>query len=450
MTEPIDTRPNILYIFTDQQSATMMSCAGNAYLETPAMDSLAADGVRFERAYCTNPVCLPSRFSMMTGRMPSIIDVRSNNHRHVDAVPEEIRATGLGWLLREAGYDTAYGGKVHLPRMTPEDLGFDVITGDERDGLAEACASYIREDRERPFLLVASFINPHDICYMAIRDFAEADIQKRILERGETELAALDEALQIPEGISREAFFETRCPPLPDNFEPQQDEPEAIRELQAQRPFKQSARRTWGEARWRMHRWAYCRLTERVDAQIGHVLDALRASGKVENTVVVFSSDHGDMDGAHRMEHKTAFYEEACRVPLIVSQPGTTPAGAVDETHLVSNGLDLIPTFCDYAGIEPPEDLQGVSFRPLAEGRASATWRGVLPIEGEFGRALVTERYKYALYDRGEHREQLLDLKARPLEMRNAAYDADKRDVLAELRAAYLAYYGSDADPIPA
>jgi choline-sulfatase len=445
MPDLTDTRPNIVYIFTDQQSATMMSCAGNDDLETPAMDSLAAEGVRFERAYCGNPVCLPSRFAMMTGKMPSVIDVRSNDHRHVDAVPDEIQAGGLGWLLRDAGYDVAYGGKVHLPRMTPEDIGFDVLTGNERDGLADACASYIREARDRPFLLVASFINPHDICYMAIRDFAEADIQKRILARGETELAALDEALQIPEGVSREAFFETLCPPLPDNFEPQQDEPEAIRDLQAQRPFKRSARQNWSEERWRMHRWAYCRLTERVDAQIGQVLEALRESGQAENTVVIFSSDHGDMDGAHRMEHKTAFYEEACRIPLIVSQPGTTPAGAVDDTHLVSNGLDLIPTLCDYAEIDPPADLEGVSFRAPAEGRMPSAWREVLPIEGEFGHALVTDRYKYALYDSGEHREQLLDLEERPLEMRNAAQDADKQEVLDRLRAAYRAYFGLEA-----
>jgi choline-sulfatase len=419
----------------------MMSCAGNPYLETSAMDSLAEAGVRFERAYCTNPVCLPSRFSMMTGRMPSAIGVRSNDHQHVERVPEAILRSGLGWLLRNAGYDVGYGGKVHLPRMTPEDVGFDVITADQRDGLAEACASYVREDRDRPFFLVASFINPHDICYMAIRDFAEADVQKRILARGQTELARLDEALEIPEGVSREAFFETLCPPLPENFEPQQDEPAAIRELQAQRPFKRSARAQWSEARWRMHRWAYCRLTERVDAQIGRVLDALRESGKAEDTVVIFTSDHGDMDGAHRMEHKTAFYEEACRVPLIVSKPGTTPAGRIDATHLVSNGLDLIPTLCDYAGIEAPPELQGMSFRPLAEGKAPDAQRDLLPIEGEFGRALVTERYKYALYDRGEHREQLLDLEERPLEMRNAAHDPDKQAVIERLREAFLRYY---------
>ncbi len=456
MPETTDSRPNILYIFTDQQSATMMSCAGNPYLETPAMDSLAAEGVRFERAYCTNPVCLPSRFSMMTGRMPGVIDVRSNDHRHVDVIPDEILNSGLGWLLRNAGYDTAYGGKVHLPRMTPEDIGFDVITRDERDGLAEACASYIREDRDKPFLLVASFINPHDICYMAIRDFAEAEVQKRIVARGQVPAARLDEALQTPDGVSREMFFETLCPPLPENFEPQKDEPEAIRELQAQRPFKRSARARWSEKQWRMHRWAYCRLTERVDAQIGRVLDALRESGKAKNTVVIFTSDHGDMDGAHRMEHKTAFYEEACRIPLIVSQPGTTSAGTVDETHLVSNGLDLIPTLCDYAGIkspaglEPPLDLRGRSFRPLAQGLQPTEWREVLPIEGEFGRALVTDRYKYALYDRGEHREQLMDLEARPLEMRNAAHDADKQTVLDQLRAAYLRHHGPESGPVTA
>ena len=131
-------------------------------------------------------------------------------------------------MLRRAGYETAYGGKVHLPKMTPADLGFDVISADEREGLADACAQFISQERDHPFFLVASFINPHDICYMAIRDFAETDHEHRLLQTSPAEIAALDAALEQPAGVSEESFFADHCPPLPQNFEIQRDEPEAI------------------------------------------------------------------------------------------------------------------------------------------------------------------------------------------------------------------------------
>jgi choline-sulfatase len=441
-TAPPD-RPNLLFILTDQQNAQMLSCAGNRYLHTPAMDSLAAEGVRFERAYCTDPLCVPSRFSLMTGRMPSAIGLRGNNARHIEDVPEEIQQQGLGWLLRDAGYEVAYGGKEHLPRMRATDLGFEYITDDERDELARVCADFVRRPHDRPFFLVASFINPHDICYMAIRDQGESDLSKLLIEKGELPRAELDAALRLPEGVDRETFLAEVCPPLPPNFEPQQDEPEALRMMQAARPFKQKARQRWSEEQWRLHRWAYARLTERVDGQIGQVLDALRESGQAENTVVIFTSDHGDMDAAHRMEHKTAFYEEACRIPLLVAQAGTPPAGVVDREHLVSNGLDLLPTLCDYAGVAPPAGLRGHSIRPLAEGRTPsgwrtpAGWRTSVPIESPYGYAVVTQRYKYALYDEDAHREQLLDLEEEPPEMRNAAHDPANQEILQRMRAIF-------------
>lgn len=431
MTQP--TRPNILFIFTDQQSAPMMSCAGNRYLHTPAMDSLADQGVRFQRAYCTNPMCTPSRFSLMTGRMASEIALRNNQPASIPSIPRHILQNGLGWLLRKAGYETAYGGKVHLPKMSPQDLGFEYICEDERDGLADACARFISQKRDDPFFLVASFINPHDICYMAIRDFAETESERRLIETGAAELAALDAALRLPAGVDEDAFFADHCPPLPANYAIQIDEPEAVRLMQARSPFKRKAREQYDERRWRLHRWAYCRLTERVDRQIGRVLAALRASGQVENTLVVFTSDHGDMDAAHRMEHKTVFYEEAARIPLILAWPGVTVARGVDA-HLVSNGLDLLPTLCDYAGAETPADVAGVSLRPLAEGNPPQSWRAALPVESEIGRMIVTDRYKYMMYDEGMHREQLIDLVADPGETRNAAVDPAQQNRLPSLR----------------
>ena len=435
MAKPLSDKPNILLILTDQQSAHMMSCAGNAHLRTPAMDSLAARGRRFGRAYCTDPVCVPSRFSLMTGRMPGEIGLRSNSSRHIEEIPATILESAAGWPLREAGYDTAYAGKVHLPKgTTAEQIGFTYITSDERDECAEVCADYLLREHARPFFLVASFINPHDICYMAIRDSRQTNMEQRLVGKGRREIEALDRALRLPEGIDEEEFFAGHCPPLPPNFEPQEDEPEAIQRLIEQRPFRLNARRTWTERRWRLHRLAYARLTERVDGQIGRLLEALGKSGREDDTLVIFTSDHGDMDSSHRMEHKTAFYEEACRVPLVVAGPGIGPGADGDDEHLVSNGLDLLPTLCDYAGIQRPEAPFGRSIRPFLEGRTNGPWRTHLPIESEIGRMVVTERFKYMLYDEGRAREQLMDLRADPHEMRNAAADPHLLDVLADHR----------------
>ena len=426
--------PNILLILTDQQNFRMMSCAGNPYLRTPAMDSLAETGVRFDRAYCTNPVCVPSRLSLMTGRMPSHIDLRSNDASHMDSVPPEVRNKGIGWALREAGYETLYGGKVHLPHMGAEDVGFDVLTPDCRDVLASECADYLSGDHRRPFFMVASFVNPHDICYMAIRDHMATDSARSLVDRAERELAELGAALEIPEGVDREEFFEKLCPPLPPNHRPQQDEPEAIQGIREQRPFKDNAYRNWSEERWRMHRWAYCRLTERADEHIGRVLNALRESGHEEDTLVIFTSDHGDMDSAHGMEHKTTLYEEAVHKPLLLSWKGHAPAGVGDGEHLISNGLDILPTVWDYAGVKLPPDLPGRSLRPLISAEGAGDWRECVKVESEFGRMVCSGRYKYELYDSGANREQLIDLERDPDEMRNMAEEPEYAEVLAEHR----------------
>lgn len=437
-------QPNIVFILTDQQNSLMMSCAGNRHVHTPAMDSLAAEGVRFDRAYCTNPVCVPSRFSLMTGRMPSAIGMLSNRTAHIDAIPEPLKKGGLGYLMRKAGYDAAYAGKVHLPKMSATDVGFDYICPDEREDLAIACSEFISKKRRRPFFLVASFINPHDICYMALRDFSQTESEQSLVGRGSVACETLDASLARPDGVDDASFFTEHCPPLPPNFEPHDDEPEIIRLMLEQRPFRKKCRDAWSEKRWREHRWAYARLTEMVDRQISRVLDALADSVHAHRTVVVFTSDHGDMDAAHRMEHKSTLYDEACRIPLIIRPPGGLAHGRVDRTHLVSNGLDLVPTFCDWAGMAPPSELTGMSLRQLVEDDSHVSWRQSVPVESAIGRAIVTKRFKYSLYDYGASREQLIDLDSDPYEQRNALNDAEHRQQVERLRNLFQATFGSE------
>jgi len=428
---PPGPRPNVLFVMTDQQHAGMMSCTGNEWLHTPAMDRLAASGVRFERAYCCNPICVPSRFSLQTGRFPSAAGIRHNGDAGRAAVTDAMMEQCLGRLFRDAGYETVYGGKVHLPSRMNEmsGMGYRYLSRDRRQGLAGACAEFIRGAHERPFFLFASFINPHDICYMAINEFRRS--------RGEAPLDNEDsrvcEALLAPvrEGGDIDAFVEANCPPLPANHEVPEGEPDCIAEKYAPPgSFLAYVRGNWTERDWRLHRWAYARLTEMVDGEIGTVLDAIHEAGLERETLVVFTSDHGDMDSAHRLEHKAVPYEESARVPLVMSWPGMIREGAVDAAHLVSNGLDLLPTLCDYAGIGTPEGLHGASLRPVAEGKQVPEWREFVVSEGQNGRMLRTGRYKYCIYDSGEHREQLIDLEEDPGEMKNLAGLAGYGDVL--------------------
>jgi arylsulfatase A-like enzyme len=438
-------RPNIIYIYTDQQSASMMSCAGNRWLKTPAMDYIAANGIRFTRAYTTNPVCSPARVSLLTGRFPgSFNDNKGRPAREnvgacrIGRLSDEVRNTTIAAFLKEAGYDLAFGGKRHLPPvLNPTALGFDYICQDEREELANETAKYIKGKHDKPYFMVVSLINPHDICYMAIRDFASTESEKRLVRNGRKECAALDRALKMPAGVSEDEFYEEHCPPVPPNIEVQKDEPKAVASLINRRKFRRLARQAYTDRQWRHHRWAYCRLTEFVDSEVQTILDALKQSGQEKNTLVIFSSDHGDMDAAHRMEHKTALYEEAANIPFMAMWKGHIPTGQVDDRHLVSNGLDLLPTVCDYAGIRGVADPRGKSLRPLFEG-GQGKWRHTLGVESEIGRMVVSnDKLKYIRYDVEANEEQLLDLDQDPYETTHFTDDPKYAPRLTKLRESF-------------
>lgn len=440
------SHPNIILIVTDQQSAHMMSCEGNRWLNTPTMDYIANSGIRFERAYSTNPVCSPARIGLMTGRFPGYF--RSSNGTQprenggataIKEIPREVEDTHIAAFLKKAGYELAYSGKSHLPRpLSPGQLGFNVLSGDPRDTGAQACADFIKQEHQRPYYLWVNFINPHDICYFAINDYRfDSQTQPRKGAGGIANKLLL-EAMKLPEGVGEDAFFAQYCPPLPLNYEPQDNEPVAVARLLDERPFKRRARETYTDRDWRLHRWAYHRLTERVDCQIQMVLDAVRQNGQEENTIIILTSDHGDMDASHRMEHKTTLYEQSARVPFLVMHKGTATGGRVDETHLVSSGLDLLPTVCDYAGIpDAKADPRGRSLRPIIEGRTVNDWRQTLGVESQIGRMVVGDRVKYIRYDFGKVQEQLLDLKKDPGETRHFTDDPEYAGLLNRLRTSY-------------
>jgi choline-sulfatase len=148
-------------------------------------------------------------------------------------------------------------------------------------------------------------------------------------------------------------------------------------------------------------------------------MDALKKSGLDKNTIVIFTSDHGDHDASHKLEHKTIFYQEAINIPFLVSYPWMKQKGVVDSTHLVNNGLDLLPTLCDFAGIQPPSDITGHSVVPLTRQDKTISWPAHIFLETEIGFLIHTGKYKYEIDDIGKNREMFVDLKSDPGETIN-------------------------------
>ena len=396
-------RPNILFIITDQHHARMLSSAGNPYLKTQALDSMAKSGIRFSRAYVTNPVCVPSRISMATGMMAGRFGVGMRA-----TIPKKVSDNSLGKLIKSGGYDTFYGGKVHMPpSLVPLKAGYDEFCKDQRDELPGACIEFMTRKRDKPFFAVASFINPHDICF--------AYNARQPNRKGKP---LVDKLYQEAQALPAD-----KLPPLPKNSEIPEREPDAIEatmKVTAVTPAK-LIRKDYNERDWRNYRWIYCRLTERVDAQIGQLLDALKKNGLEKNTLVIFTSDHGDMDGSHRLASKNVFYENSVGVPFIMQYKGVIPAGVVDNKSLISNGLDVLPTLCDYAGVSVPNYLLGRSLRPLAENQEDNARRPYVVAENNTGRMIRSDHYKYCVYKSGKIRESLVDLQADPGEMKNLA-----------------------------
>jgi len=412
----------------------MMSCTGNRYVKTPAADYLAENGVRFEKAYSPNPVCVPARTSMMTGWLPDAHGVRRNSHTSSFNKKHNYKETNIAAQLKRVGYHTAYGGKTHLPKeLDPNVLGFEVMSTGRKMDLSEDAVEFIKRKHDQPYYLVLSYINPHDICY-----FFRTDLGKRH--------ALVEELRAKAKGIPN--FYESeQCPPLLPNSEPQADEPSAY---QAMKQITLDNKKNITEEEWRLSRWMYARMTEIVDAEIKVVLDALEETGQEENTVVIFSSDHGDNEGAYRLHGKSTFNEQSIRIPFIVmDKGGAQKAGTVDDTHLVLNGLDLLPTVLDYAGVPGAKgDPRGRSVRPLVEGK-EVPWRDHVGVESAFGRMVMNDRFKYIEYDIDRKTEvRLRDMKHDPHEKTHCTNAPERASDLESMKAVLDRWFPEPGSPI--
>jgi choline-sulfatase len=400
---------NILLILTDQQHIDTIAAAGCKYVNTPAMDKLVKRGVSFTESYTNNPVCSPARSAILTGRTSSETGVYTNGK----SIRKDIPNLGQ-WFTQNSGYETVYAGKWHIPRgFTQFIRGFKVINsgiggqGNVGDtSTSHACCGYLQNrSKQKPLLMVASFLQPHDICEWL---------------RLNTETPDKLEYPQIADQL----------PPLPDNFEFDTNEPETIKR---KRRSNEAAKGNWTPEHWRYYRWSYYRHIEFVDAEIGRILDTLEDFGYLNDTLIILTSDHGEGMAHHHMVRKSSLYDEAAKVPLVLSWPGRIPANRRDRKHLVS-GLDIVPTICDYASIKTPPDMRGRSLRAVLESKSADSHEYIVSeVSSNTGRMVRTQGYKYIAY-KDDACEQLFDMKKDPGETKNLAASSKYESILKEHR----------------
>ena len=470
-----EKRPNVLWICTDQQRYDTIGALGYAGVSTPNFDRLAAQGVAFRRAYCQAPICTPSRASFLTGTYPSVThNNRNGNDTFVERYPLITRT------LADAGYDCGLIGKLHLSsaygrveRRTddgyrywqyshaPRDdwkKGHDYadwvrskgsILGEltkSPDGVpaelhqstwcAEKTIEFLSEKRDTPWLASVNIYDPHPPFnppkeYRGLFDpekmpdplFRESDI------RAQERLAAVD--FQGKARDPRE--LDIPSPVIPET-------PRSKNETETEtREFGEGSIAERRDA-WTL-KAAYYAMIKLIDDQVGRMLDALEETGQRENTLVILTSDHGDMLGDHGLVRKGCrFYEGLVRVPLIFSWPGRYAQG------LAADGLvelvDIAPTLLEDIGLERPGWMQGSSLSAVARGEAdSRTIRSSVRCEyydaldeadGTLATMYRDERYKLVVYH-GHDLGELYDLQEDPGEFSDLWDDPSHRDVKTEL-----------------
>jgi len=449
------TRPNILFLISDQHRPDAMGCYGSPLPVTPHLDRLAREGVVFDNCYVQNPLCCPSRYSVLTGRYPHAHRVRANWYA---PRPGEV---SFGHLLGRSGYGTAMIGKMHLTPWydtfgfdgriiaeakfhtdCPDDYqGFLLAHGWDRHRLYDmsgaeylgnctavpskvdaplhidsfvgrSVCEYLRRV-EGPFCLFASFLSPHNpfdppAPYEAL--YARSEFPARNLTEGELER----KPREAYEYINRRLKWPYSTDRIPE---------EVLRRMNA-------------------FYYGTCTL---IDDWIGKIVEVLKERGLYEDTVLVYSSDHGELMGDHGLVFKQAFYEQSVRVPLIVHAPKRFPARRVAD---LTEWIDLFPTFCGLGSTDPGPGNQGRSLIPLLENRPGARGREAAFSGNYFGRMIRHDRYKMVYYP-GKPYGELYDLQEDPREQENLWDAMEGGPVKRRLKDLLLDWAFSSEDPLP-
>ncbi|NQU30645.1 MAG: sulfatase-like hydrolase/transferase [Anaerolineae bacterium] len=454
-------RPNILWICTDQQRYDTIGALGYSHVDTPHIDRLVGEGVAFTHAFCQSPICTPSRGSFLTGMYPSAVHINGNGNDFFPESPPLVTR-----LLAEAGYDCGLIGKLHLasayqriePRVddgyrywqyshAPRDdwsKGHDYADWVRKKGYslkeltrdpnglpaelhqttwcAEKAMEFISEEREGPWLASVNIYDPHPPfnppeAYRELYDpaqmpgplFRDSDLAQQ------EKLAGVDFQSQ---GRHPDAL-DINNPVIPLGWRRGEAQPKADDGgVEGDIATRRDARTLQA---------AYCAMIKQIDDQVGRLLEGLEESGQRDNTVVIFTSDHGEMLGDHGLIQKGCrFYEGLVRVPLIFSWPGRFREGL--QSDALVELIDKAPTLLELAGVELPECMQGRSLMPLltGEGEVNEHRQGVrceyydaldMP-DGTFATMYRDRRYKLVVYH-GHGLGELYDLVNDPGEFEN-------------------------------
>ena len=415
-------RPNILFLFADDQRADTIAAHGNPHIKTPNIDGLVRSGYSFRRNYIfggnNGAVCVPSRAMLMTGKTWFHIDAPTLSGARL--LPELLREKGYvtfatgkwhngqpSWLRAfQHGKSVMFGGMSDHTKVPIRDLGPDGKLTDQRTGekfsselFADAAIEFLaRHDQQKPFFAYVAFTAPHDP--------------------------------RQPPPAYREMYYRRRLP-LPVNFLPQLPFDNGMMSN-----LRDENLAAWPrtEAVIRDQLAEYYGIITHMDEQIGRILAALKRSGQAENTIIVYAADNGLALGSHGLLGKQSVYEHSMRVPLIFAGPGI-PRGKSSRafTYL----LDVFPTLCELAGISPPEDLAGSSLRPLWMGKKTSLRDSIFLPFIQLQRAVRDERWKLIAYPRIGYLE-LFDLRSDPHETTNLIerneYDAYVQRLLKRMK----------------
>jgi arylsulfatase A-like enzyme len=468
------SRPNIIYIMTDDHASHAMSCYGSRINKTPHLDRIARQGMRFDNCFCTNGICAPCRAVVLTGKHSHVNGLIDN------AVSFDGSQQTFPKLLREVGYQTAIIGKWHLKS---DPTGFDywnilpgqgvyynpvlIEMGQKKkhegyctDIITDLCLNWLRKrDAAKPFCLMYHHKAPHRswepgpkhlTMYSDVTIPEPDDLFDDYSGRGRAAkeqdmmvaktLNATDLKLKPPAGLTPEQRKLWDAAYGPEN-----------------EAFEKANLQSKDLVRWKYQRYMkdYLRCVASVDDNVGRLLDYLDDAKLADNTIVLYTSDQGFYLGDHGWFDKRFMYEESLRMPFLVRYPAEIQAGSVNK-DLVQN-LDFAPTFLDYAGVAKPADVQGESIRPLLRGQTPADWRqsiyyhyyeypAVHSVKRHYG--VRTQRHKliHFYYDIDEW--ELYDLEKDPGEMRNVyadpAYAGVVKELTAELRRLQKKYGDSD------
>lgn len=420
-----EPQPNVLFIAVDDLNDWVSPLGGYEGIKTPNLDRLAAGSMTFTRAYCSAPACNPSRASLLTGIRPSTSGVYHNNQPWRRAMPD---AVTLPQHFMQAGYTVRGGGKIFHGSYPDPDSWQEYFAQQRDPGPGgKKKARRTEEEHPRPFTWGPLDVDDREMPDAKTADWAVAQLSQPAEKPFFLAVGFYKPHLQwyVPQKyFDLYPLADVKRPIVPDDD--LDDVPLLGREMA--KPRGDHRLIVEGEY-WESAVQAYLAAISFADGQVGRVIEALESGPHAKNTIVVLWGDHGWHLGEKEHWRKFALWEEATRVPLFISVPGTTTAGTrCDRTVSL---IDLYPTLVDLCGLPPRKELEGRSIRPLLAD-ASAEWRHpVVTTHGRDNHAVRDERWCYIRYSDGS--EELYDHQADPMEWRNLARDPQLAEVKSQL-----------------